>query len=190
MTQPVCLVYNISYVIYHSMRHFGTVSLTSVLICPCIQHHGFCSSWSTTYHLSPMSSLLLEYLHVLGSMPTLHLQKKVTFKFVGHCQIQILKNKLLFLPSIVLSVSFSLSWQPLHWCIEDFFLKFHELMHIQKHLWTNFNQSHCYRWTIINGHCLLFLILLSLSLIDLTCRVKIETQGLESSQMGYLFFKL
>ena len=83
MIQPVCLVYNISYVIYHSIRHFGTVSLASVLICPCIQHHGFCSSWSTTYHLSPMSSLLLEYLHVLGSMPTLHLQKKVTFKFLN-----------------------------------------------------------------------------------------------------------
>ena len=67
LTQTARLVYNIRYVLFHHYQmHFGTECWTSLLICPCMQHH--CMQHHCMQHhcrqppvhqLRPMSSLLL-----------------------------------------------------------------------------------------------------------------------------------
>ena len=56
LTQTARLVYSIRYVFHHYKMHFGTECWTSLLICPCMQHH--CSQ-PPVHQLRPMSSLLL-----------------------------------------------------------------------------------------------------------------------------------
>ena len=41
MTQPDSFAYSISYVAHRYKMHFGAGCRTSVLICPCKQHHDF-----------------------------------------------------------------------------------------------------------------------------------------------------